>query len=224
MSAVRSLAAVAVALGILAACGGGSPASPTQSATPTVADQPTDEPTAEPTEVTAIPSPTAGETATGEATSSPAAGTPAAGVVPDLARIATGETPTGWKEARSADGGCRMAVPPDWDTETLPGTAMAHTLGAQVILSNDQLANYGSWDAYNEAAKTAYFGSDKIVLVENDDLFVMTTGPSNAGWSAIVGRHNGDTVCGVLLTVNPNGMADLLAIGQQILYSLAPAG
>ena len=204
-----------------AACTGTAPAPGTS--TPTAG--PTTGPTAHPTaQATPAPSPSAAATPTTEPgmTAAPTA-TGATGGLPDLARIAAGETPAGWKEVRSTDGVCRMAVPPDWDTETMPSAGISPGFEAQALMSNDQLANYGSFDAYIETAKTVYFGPDRIVLIETDELFLMTAGPSTPDASFLVGRNLGESVCGILLTIRGNAIADFLATGQQVLYSLAPA-
>lgn len=197
-----------------AACGGAPP----QGTGPSPAASATVQPTAVATPAT---SPIGGTPApTGQPEPTPAAGTPAAVALPDLARIAAGETPAGWKEVQTADGGCRMAVPPDWDTETMSGTAIAPGFAGQASVSNDPLANWGSWEAYISTVKTAFFGPDRLVLVETDELFVMAAGPSSGDASVLVGRNRGESVCGILLIITGNAIADLLDTGHQILYSL----
>ena len=211
MTALRSLAAASIVLATLAACGGGSP--PTPNVTPT--RTPTSQPTAGATPTSAA-TPTTGAGETDAPT-----GSPTGVVLPELARIASGETPSGWQELRSSDGACRMAVPSDWDTTTMAGTAIAPAFGGQASISNDPVANWGSWEDYINTMQTVFFGPDKLVLAENDELFVMAAGPSSADGSVLVGTNRGETVCGVLMIIQGNAIPDLLATGYQVLYSLA---
>jgi hypothetical protein len=212
MSAHRSFATAVLVLVLAAACGGGAP----RTASPEPTDQPTDVPQA--TDV-ATPTPTIAEpTAAGE---SATPGQPAGGL-PDVTKIATGVVPSGWQQAKSEDGACAVAVPADWDVTSMPGSAVAPTMGGQVIVSDDDLAGFGSWESYKETAKSVYFGDDRLVLLDTDELFAMAAGPSSADVSVIVGRKNGDHACGALLTITANGVADLVDSGFQILYSLAP--
>lgn len=213
MSTARSVLLSAVVVAVISACGGGPPGGQ---------PSPTASPASQPTDLATLPATPGSDDPTPPGAPDPtAAGTPAAVALPDLARIAGGETPAGWKEVRTADGACRMAVPADWDTETMAGAAIAPGFAGQVMMSNDPLANWGSFEDYAESAKAGYFGADKIVLAETDELFVMAAGPSSPDASVLVGRNRGDSVCGVLLTLTANGVAQLLDTGHQILYSLA---
>lgn len=213
MSATRSFAPALLAVFVAVGCGSGAPqtsAPATDSPTPPLTTPPAALETTPPAGGTGSPSPTDNDVP----------GPP----LPDVARIATGETPAGWKELKTSDAACRIAVPADWDTETISGAAIAPNFAGQVMLSNDQLSNWGSWQDYTATAKTVYFGADKLVLVDTEQLFVMAAGPSSADVSVLVGLNRGETVCGALLTLTASGVADLLDSGFQVLYSLASVG
>ena len=209
------LLAAALALGcsqatpILSALG--SPGSQTAEPTPAGADtpEPTDAEETEPTETDAQPTTT---------TETPAGSAGSAGEV-DLGRLATGETPAGWQEVLSGDGACRMAVPADWITGVLPGTATATY--AQSILANDGVTDFKAEVAH---LKATYFGelndSANEVLIEDDHVFVMRE-TVRGGASFVISLNAENTACGIITQVDEVAANDLRDTSIQILYTLA---
>lgn len=198
-----SLATVIIVVAI-AGCGAApSAATPSPSPTPTIRPTATAAPTV-------VPSATQGAVETTPPT--------AAGSEPDQARIATGETPTGWVEVLSPTGVCRIAVPPDWDTELMPGTG-AKLLEAQASAFDNP---FTTWDEFKTNMQFAYFGADKVVVVDTDEMFVMHSGPSNADYSYFVALDEGDHACGTVSIVTGNSIDEYRETSHQILYTVAP--
>jgi len=146
------------------------------------------------------------------------AGSAAAAAV-DLARLATGETPAGWQEILSGDGACRMAVPADWITGVLPGTATGAY--AQSILANDGVTDFKAEIAH---LKATYFGelndSANEVLIEDDHVFVMRE-TVHGGASFVISLNGENTACGIITAVDEVAANDLRDTSVQILYTLA---
>lgn len=198
-----SLATLLIALAV-AGCGG-TPGAATASPSPI----PTVAATAGQTP-SVVPSPTAGAVVT----TPPAT----AGSAPDQARIATGETPTGWIEVVSPTGVCRIAVPSDWDTELIPGTG-AKLLEAQASPFDNE---FTTWDEFKANMKFVYFGADKVVDVDSAEMLIMHTGPGSADYSYFVALNEGDHACGALSLVISSSIAKHRETSHQILYTLAP--
>jgi hypothetical protein len=167
------------------------------------------------------PEPTAAEETAQTATTAPEStpnGTAASANV-DLARLATGETPPAWQEILSGDGKCRMAVPADWITGILPGTATGSY--AQSTLAND-----GQTDFKTEIAslKATYFGGlndpQNEVLIEDDHVFVMRE-TARGGASFVISLNADNTACGIITAVDEVAADDLRPTSIQILYTLA---
>jgi len=188
----------------------GSPGSPTLQPTTAGADtaEPTDAQETEPVETDAQ------ATAANE---TPAGSSAAAQV--ELGRLATGETPAGWQEILSGDGACRMAVPADWITGVLPGTATGSY--AQSILANDGVTDFKAEIAH---LKATYFGelndSANEVLIEDDHVFVMRE-TVRGGASFVISLNAENTACGIITQVDEVAANDLRDTSIQILYTLA---
>jgi hypothetical protein len=137
----------------------------------------------------------------------------------DLARLATGETPAGWQEILSGDGKCRMAVPGDWITGVLPGTATGSY--AQSILANDGVTDFKTEIAH---LKATYFGelndSANEVLIEDEHVFVMRE-TVHGGASFVISLNAENTACGIITAVDEVAADDLRPTSVQILYTLA---
>lgn len=198
-----SLATLLIALAV-AGCGG-TPGAATASPSPTATVPVTASQTP-----SVQPSPTAGAVQT-----TPPAPT---GSEPDPARIATGETPQGWLEVLSPTGACRIAVPPDWDTQLMPGTG-AKLLEAQASAFDNSFA---TWDEFKANMQFAYFGADKVVVVDTDEMFVMHTGPGSADYSYFVALNEGDHACGTVSIVTGSSIDKYRETSHQILYTVAP--
>jgi hypothetical protein len=207
------LAATIVALEVAACSGAGlptfsaAPTVPTASAAPTVeptADEPTDTPGAIP-DNSANPPPSAG----GEI---------------DFAQLATGETPDGWVEDLSNDGACRQAVPADWITGGIQGIADSPDFHVQSLLANDGVLDF---DAEIEHLKATYFtplsSSDKVVLLEDDHLFLMRE-TAHGGGSYVISLNSDTTACGIIVTVDEVAVDQYRGTVVQILYTLAETG
>lgn len=198
-----SLVTLVLAL-VVAACGG-TPGAATASPSPTATVRAT---ASQAPSVT--PSPTQGAVAT----TPPAQ----AGSAPDPARIATGETPAGWVEVVSPSGVCRIAVPSDWDTQLIPGTG-AKLLEAQASAFDTEFA---TWDEFKTNMKFLYFGADKVVDVDTDELLIMHSGPGSPDYSYLVALNETDHACGTLSTVVSSSVDIHRETSHQILYTLAP--
>jgi len=167
------------------------------------------------------PEPTAAEE-TDSVEATPSASTPsgtAASATVDLARLATGETPAGWQEILSGDGACRMAVPADWLTGVLPGTATGSYV--QSTLANDSVTDFKAEIA---RLKATYFGGlndpQREVLVEDDHVFVMRDTVSGEA-SFVISLNAENTACGIITAVDEVAADDLRPTSIQILYTLA---
>ena len=194
---------------ILSALPSGAPETSTaQTTEPQTTDIDTPEPTeaveTEPTD-TKPPESTPGGTATSATV--------------DLARLAMGETPPGWQEVLSGDGACRMAVPADWITGVLPGTASGTY--AQSILANDGVTDFKAEIAH---LKATYFGelndSANEVLIEDDHVFVMRE-TRHGGASFVISLNAENTACGIITQVDEVAADGLRPTSIQILYTLA---
>jgi hypothetical protein len=200
-----SLTTLAIAL-IVAACGGTPPAG-------TASPSPTPTPRATSSQVPSV-EPTNTATQGAVATTAPAT----TGSAPDPSRIATGETPAGWVEVVSPTGTCRIAVPSDWDTELIPGTG-AKLLEAQASALDTEFA---TWDEFKSNMKLLYFGADKIIDIDTNEMLIMHSGPSSPDYSYLVALNESDHACGALSTVISSSVDKHRETSHQILYSLAP--
>lgn len=200
-----SLTTLGIAL-VVAACGA-TPGAGTSSPSPTAAAS-----------ATSSPAPTLGASPT--ATEGAIASTPpvTGGSTPDVARIATGETPPGWVEVVSPAGTCRIAVPSDWDTQLIPGTG-AKLLEAQASAFDTE---FGTWDEFKANMKMLYFGADKVVDVDTAEMLVMHAGPGSADYSYLVALNEADHACGTLSIVVSSSVDKHRETSHQILYTLAP--
>jgi hypothetical protein len=203
------VAAMMVALALVACNGAGLPsfgATPTPTSTANdQTEQPTETPLAEPTG-TAPPGTTASLPPTTDI---------------DFARLATGETPDGWIEVLSRDEHCRQAVPNDWLTDIIVGFGDSPGLQVQSMVADDLVPNWNTWPDYIAALKRFFLGDGQLVLVENDDLFLMR-GTTAGGGNFVISRNNHDlTACGIVLTADEAFLDKWAATDIQILYTLA---
>jgi len=212
---------VLAAVPLLSACTGA--VGPTTAPTATASAAPTAAATtAPPTTPPAPPTPSAEPTSPG-VTASPASPTDndiPPGGDPDLARIATGEFPDGWQDVASDQGTCRISVPGDWDTTTLPGTG-AKFPDAQAGLSEQPT---GVWTDLIATFQQLYFGADKEILLSDDRLFLMRAGPSGADLSYLLAMQNGEQTCVVLAVATGAQREQYRETLHQILYTLAAGG
>lgn len=218
---------------LVVACNGvGAPAAtPTPTTTP--AGQPTGATgTATPPNAT-TPSPALTPAGTGTpAATTPTSGPPTptdAGPTPgpssdaelDLTLVATGETPEGWQEILSSDGHCRQAVPAEWYANAIPGSGLSDDTHIQSLVANDSSVDF---EAEIVHLKGTYFtelsDSSQIILLENDELFLMREGVRGQG-SHVVSMNGGPTQCGIIVAVDEVAAIEYRAIVFQILYTLA---
>jgi hypothetical protein len=112
-----------------------------------------------------------------------------------------------------------MAVPSDWITGVLPGTATG-TYG-QSILANDGVTDFKAEIAH---LKATYFGelndSANEVLIEDDHLFLMRE-TVRGGASFVISLNAENTACGIIVAVDEVAAADYLPISTEMLYTLA---
>jgi hypothetical protein len=187
----------------LSACSGTQ--APSFTPTPAGSDEPTPEQTVPGATDTASPIPGAAEV--------------------DFARLAMGETPDGWVEVLSRDGHCRQAVPNDWLTDVIVGFGDSPDLHVQSMVADDLVPQWNTWPEYIVALKNTYFtalsSSSMVVLVEDDELYLMRE-TAHGGGSYVISRNNHDaTACGILLTVDEAFKDQWAATAVQILYTLA---
>ncbi len=209
---------------VLVACGGtpAAPATPTQpaAATPTAQAPPTSpDPAQTPATPTDQPTPAQPGT-TPMATTGTVVSPPAGGEV-DVTRLATGVTPPGWVEVRSADEACRIAVPADWTTDILPGTGSSPGFEAQATVGHDQFSAFGGdWPAYVELIRNTYV-AEEIVLHSSEETFLMRSPETLAEVTYRALRRRAASSCTLLATVRGHGMDQYHATMVQVLDTLA---
>lgn len=221
------LAAVLVV--VVVACSPGSPAtSPTAapSPTPTAATIPPSEPTAaQPTPTSAAPVEATPTETPPPATTSPGTGTPllapaspARGSTDvDLTRVGTGTTPGGWQEITSADGACRLAVPADWLTDIIPGSASSPGLEATAFIAGEQ---FSGWPEYVERVDESLIPGHEILLA-TDDAFLIRSAPIAGELSYVLAINRGTGACSVLIAVRPNAVDAYAGVAAEMLQTLA---
>ncbi|MBI2781749.1 MAG: hypothetical protein HYX55_08145 [Chloroflexi bacterium] len=201
---------------LFAACGGsgaptgaaspggpGSTAAGDESAEPGDGGQPSGPATAEP-----------GTTPASNGSSS----APADGTGVDNARLATGETPSGWVQVLSNDSACRQAVPPDWYTDVgIPGDALAVDNFASSRVVRDSAAK---WSDYIDRLKATYFTDGQLTLLQTDRLFLMRNTVAG-NHSRVMALHLDGYACGVIIPIDEAAGDTYDAIATQILYSIA---
>jgi hypothetical protein len=140
--------------------------------------------------------------------------------VVDIARLATGETPTDWVEIPSEDDACRQAVPPDWIESGIPGQVLSPEIQATSILAHDA---FETWPAHVQHLQATYFTDGQEILVETNRLFVLRS-TERGGASHVIALNGGTTACGIVLAIDEAGIDHYAGIGIQILYTLAEIG
>jgi hypothetical protein len=220
---------IAVLVAAVAACSPGSPATSPPAApspTPTAATTPPSEPTAAqptltpgtPVDATPRATPSPADTSPTASSPQPAPASPVQGSTDvDLTRVGTGTTPDGWQEVTSADGECRLAVPADWLTDIIPGSASSPGLEATAFIAGEQ---FSGWPEYVQRVDETLIPGHEVLL-STDDAFLIRSALTAGDLSYVLAINRGTGACSVLVSVRPNALDAYAGVAAEMLQTLA---
>jgi hypothetical protein len=205
----RAGIAMSVLTVLIVGCGSAVPAT----------TQPTASPAGVPTPTGPVATPTTTPPAT-QPTEAPASVPDLGGLIPTDPALLTGVVPAGWQIIEDQTEACRMAAPPDWATDVLPGSAQ---IGFQPEALAGISANSDDWETFTASVDQFYL-TGHVTLIDTPDAFLIANpaGP-DFDFSYVLVRRFDDTNCMISVTVQRNWITQHAAPAALIATTLAPA-
>ena len=183
----------------------------------------TTRPTASPASL--VPTPTAAPPVTqptdpGTSTQTPVPGASLpdlSGLIPTDPALLTGVVPAGWQVIEDETGTCQMAVPPDWATDVLPGSAQ---VGFQPEALAGVSGNTEEWETFTATVDQIYL-SGHVTVIDTPDAFLIANpiGP-DFDLSYVLVRRFDDGNCMISVSVQRNWMSQHAAPAALIATTL----
>jgi hypothetical protein len=140
-----------------------------------------------------------------------------AGIPTDPALLGTGLVPDGWTVIEDTTAACRIAIPPDWISDILPGTGQPSAL-AEALASVS--ADSQDWETYTDNVDQ-FLLPGHATLIDTEDAFLIATPITADGdLSYLLGLRFDDVNCNVLVIVKRNWIADFGAEAALIAQTL----